>query len=188
MIDELTLNDIHTTVDGLMHDDELLPLAYHAGMIQNGCIVEIGAYRGLSTLCLAMSSAPQIVIYSIDPHISPSDDPFTIDSHRYGDEDRRIFTENMVRFGMAGRVRAINLSSVQASLGWMMPIGMLFVDGNHSFEAVLTDLGVWLPHVIKHGIIALHDSDRPEIKAAIASYRILEKVDEVHTLSVYRRL
>jgi len=40
---------------------------------------------------------------------------------------------------------------------WAKPIDFLFVDGDHSFESVKSDLEMYEPFITKNGIIACHD-------------------------------
>jgi predicted O-methyltransferase YrrM len=47
-----------------------------------------------------------------------------------------------------------------------IPCNMLFIDGDHSYEAVVTDLRLWLPSLQPGGILAMHDIDSPDVKRA----------------------
>ena len=76
---------------------------------------------------------------------------------------------------------------------------MIFVDADHSYQAVRQDWGDWSPFVLQEGIIALHDSryvpgkTKPdlgpiqlvkEIVQENANYKIVEEVD---TLTVFKK-
>ncbi len=53
---------------------------------------------------------------------------------------------------------------------WTKPIGFLFIDGDHSFKSVASDLKKYEPFVIKSGIIACHDYMMPEVQPAVDGY------------------
>lgn len=98
---------------------------------RKGVIVEIGPYRGLSTIALARGSCrgPQIPVYAIDPH------EFT-PALSYGPQDNVAFFRNVLFSGVANIVRPVNLPSAEAVSGWKKPISLLWIDGNHEYEAV----------------------------------------------------
>ena len=47
--------------------------------------------------------------------------------------------------------------AIQTSMHFDNPIDLLFVDGDHSYEAVCADLAMWLPKVKDGGIVVCHD-------------------------------
>jgi hypothetical protein len=51
-------------------------------------------------------------------------------------------------------------SSLSIAKSWYKPINLLFIDGDHSEEAVRYDLMSWVPHVVSKGILLLHDYTR----------------------------
>ena len=44
---------------------------------------------------------------------------------------------------------------------------LLFIDGNHTYEAVKRDIKLWLPKVKKGGVISGHDYDLESVKRAV---------------------
>ena len=48
-------------------------------------------------------------------------------------------------------------SSAEAASQWQGPIRLLFIDGDHSYEASRQDLELWSPFVVPHGLICFHD-------------------------------
>ena len=56
--------------DGMIHPDECLLLIRLASQVREGVIVEIGSYRGRSTIALAMGSfrGQAVPVYAIEPH------------------------------------------------------------------------------------------------------------------------
>ena len=111
----------------------------------NGVIVEIGSWKGKSTVCLGLGSrAGNLVpVYAIDPHAD----------YRFGD-----FKTNVERAGIADLVRPIASLSQAAADGFDEPIELLFVDGSHEYDLVLEDFEEWVPKVVDGGCIAFHDT------------------------------
>ena len=76
------------------------------------------------------------------------------------------------------------------------PIGMLFIDGGHSFEAAFADYEAWSDKIATGGILAIHDlfPDASEggqapievYRRAIASGNF-DELPTVKTLGVLRR-
>lgn len=110
-----------------------------------GAIVEIGSFRGRSTLCFAhgVRGRRTTAIVAVDPHV-------------YGTEGE--LRENLEHFGAAAVVRPIVAPSVAAAAAWMGAVRVLFVDGDHAKESVEADVDAWLPFLAPGGFLVLHDS------------------------------
>jgi predicted O-methyltransferase YrrM len=169
---------VHDTVEGQLHFKESVWL-YRAGRAaaaraaadgRVATIVEIGSFRGRSTVLLTLGSAPEAVVHAIDPHLDYEKDadtppaPGSKHAKHYGDDDRRAFEANMLRFGIASRVRKIQMLSNDALAVYREPgrpnagpIDLLWVDGDHHYEAVRDDLNNWGPLVRRGGVVACHD-------------------------------
>ena len=100
-----------------------------------GVIVEIGSWKGKSTICLGLGSkaGESVRIYAIDPHAG----------YRFGD-----FKTNMEHAGITELVRPIASLSQSAADIFEEPIELLFVDGSHEYDLVLEDFEKWVPKVI----------------------------------------
>ncbi len=123
-------------------------------------IVEIGCYRGRSTITLCLGSAGNgRVVHSVDPHGAFVD----VYGGNYGPVDRESYYRNMLASGMVQRAKLINLTSEQAGLAWKNPIGLLYIDGDHSYGAVRREVEIWTPHVISGGLLVFHDATDPNI-------------------------
>jgi predicted O-methyltransferase YrrM len=119
-----------------------------------GTIVEIGSYRGKSCALLALGSAPGGRVTAIDPHLASEGAGTT----GYGDADEREFHATMARLGVADRVEHWVERSDDARPRWPdAPIDLLWIDGDHSYEAVARDLDDWSPLVRTGGVLACHD-------------------------------
>ena len=127
----------------------------------NGVIVEIGSWKGKSTVCLGLGSraGEAVPVYAIDPHAD----------HRFGD-----FKTNVERAGISELVRPIASLSQAAADGFDEPIELLFVDGSHEYDLVLEDFEKWVPKVVDDGWVAFHDTtwtDGPRKVVGQAIYR-----------------
>jgi predicted O-methyltransferase YrrM len=110
-----------------------------------GVIVEIGSWKGKSTVCLGLGSraGDGVRIFAIDPHAD----------YRFGD-----FKANVERAGISDLVTPVPSLSQDAADGFDEPIELLFVDGSHVEEDVRVDFDRWVPKVVDEGWVAFHDT------------------------------
>ncbi len=119
-----------------------------------GVIVEIGSWKGYSTIWLASGSKAgnKVPVYAVDT--------FEGDKLHYShgeSETYREFEENIRAANLKDIVRTMAMSSEVAEKIWGdKPIELIFVDGDH--EDTYRDFLRWYPHVIEGGIVALHDT------------------------------
>ena len=116
-----------------------------------GVIVEIGSWKGRSTTWLASGArlAGQRV-YAIDPHRGSREDPAA--------DTLNEFLDNLARTGLANVVEPMVMTSEEAAARVAGPIELLFIDGDHSFEAVQRDAELWLPRLMDGGTVMFHDA------------------------------
>jgi Methyltransferase domain len=124
-----------------------------------GTIVEIGSFRGRSTVVLARAAAPGASVVAIDPHAGSDRGPQEIgaDSVR-GDADHEAFTANLAAAGVAERVRHVRKPSADALGDVDGPVAMLYVDGAHRFAPARDDIARWGARVAPGGTMLVHDS------------------------------
>ena len=153
------LGDVIRT-EGLISTDEARLLFELAKNVADGCIVEVGSYRGRSTAALAHGSSKGkgVPIYAIEPH-----EQF----HGYyggvfGPEDRRAFFKTMIRTKAYKLVRLVNLSSQQVAPNWPHQVSLLWIDGDHTYEGVKRDFDNWSPHLGPNAVVAFDDSVDPK--------------------------
>ena len=128
-----------------------------------GAIVEIGSFKGRSTCFLALGSqlANREKITAID-HFRGSPE------HQPGQAfaDRAIaacgstlptFRANLAAAGLDQQVEAMAMSSTEAAADWRRPIRLLFIDGDHGYEATKRDFDAFASHVMPEGVICFHD-------------------------------
>lgn len=125
----------------------------------DGTIVEIGSFRGRSTIVLASAAGPGVRVVAIDPHAGTDRGPQEIDG--FADEaegDHEIFNANLQRAGVAGRVEHLRMFSDAALTLIEGPIDVLYVDGAHRYGPALADIEQWGDRVAVGGTMLIHDS------------------------------
>lgn len=143
-----------------------------------GTIVEIGRKHGGSLVLLCICS-PSSKIYSID--ISPQHD------------------KNVLKLCNKFRVsrnqyELIIGDSIEVSRKWNKQIDLLFVDGDHSTEAVYKDMVSWVPYVKPNGSILVHDyfplshPKRREIGPYNALQQYMSKYNNLQVVTVIQKM
>lgn len=179
------------SVEGQISPSECLLLFDLASQVSLGCIVEIGSYRGRSTVALASGSLAnnRVPIYAIEPH-----EPFKgITGADFGPKDRVEFFRNILRTRVGEIVHLVNLRSEVVSKCWNKQISLLWIDGDHRYPAVKRDFDCWEPFVVKNGLIAFHDSTNPNLGpsrviADVISSRRFKWIRQVNTTTVLKKL
>ena len=154
-------------IKGFLTDSEAAALfaaaQYCAG---KGPILEVGSYCGKSTLCLALGLADSgSVVYALDHHRGSEEhqpgefyfDPDLWDEKGNTVDTFREFRRNIDSAGLSEVVIPVVTSSAQAARHWTTPLSMVFIDGGHSLDAALNDYRCWAGHLLRGGILAIHD-------------------------------
>lgn len=143
-------------------------LLYNLARKSNGPIVEIGSYKGGSTIILAEGSKIENrnKVYAIDPHKGTLF--YGIRVKRWGAEKVNKntlskFKQNIIDSANQDIVQPIVKSSYKASKKWKKSIDLLWIDGCHDYESVMIDFLAWERFLNKNGIIAFHDYQNSEI-------------------------
>jgi hypothetical protein len=129
----------------------------------DGVIVELGAYKGKSTIALALGSkmAKREKVYSVDPH---------------SEGTRDIYLANIRNTGATDYVIPVYETSHEAAKSFNSRIRLIFIDANHEYEFVRNDIVLWKDFVIDGGIMAFHDYTREGVVRVIRE--ILGNPDE----------
>jgi predicted O-methyltransferase YrrM len=128
-----------------------------AGGPGNGVVVEIGSFKGRSTIALAKGSEVRGgggKVIAIDPHCAPSRTDPALRELRSSEPELRT---NLARAGVAHMVDVRVQYSEDAAREWNLPIRLLWLDGDHTLTGVGADYDYWTPHLTEGGIIAMHD-------------------------------
>lgn len=112
---------------------------------------EIGCWKGRSTVAMAQVMRPYAMLYAVDTWASGS--------HEYPDATQAYmeFLNNTVGFLNVVACRMSSLNSAKIALTERLSFDFVFIDADHSYEAVCADIMAWYPLVRSGGILAGHD-------------------------------
>lgn len=130
-------------------------LLYKLAKESKGIIVEIGSWKGYSTIWLAKGSMSggNKKVYAIDPHTGSD-----IHKQMYGSVNTyEAFISNITKVGVRDIITPLVVTSENAerTLG-NISVSLLWIDGDHN--DIEADFARWYPHLSVGGIIALHDT------------------------------
>jgi predicted O-methyltransferase YrrM len=161
--------DYYKQIHGWFDFDNIYE-ALVAEVQQQAIFVEVGSWAGRSTAFMASRialSGKPVRFFTIDPWIGFLND---------GSQASKFpeFLVNMLQGGLADFVVPLRMLSIEA--GNLFPpasVDFCFIDGDHSYEAVRTDLAVWFPKIKVGGVIAGHDYnsvEAPGVKRAVDEF------------------
>lgn len=138
-----------------------------------GDVVEIGSFKGKSTVCLAhaLKNNPnnQGKLFAVDPHTGGINyvkkHPEAVDQLN----SLADFLDNIHKFHVHDIVVPLVCRSSDAFDIWRRgDIKFVYVDGWHSYDAAYNDIIRWGSIVKKGGVIAVDDYSWDDVKKAIA--------------------
>lgn len=147
-------------LDGWMSSDQGRRL-FDAGRRcpPGGRVVEIGSFRGKSTIVLASAVTSDVEVVAIDPHAGNDRGPQEIEGYRdEAADDHRAFEGNLTAARVRDRVRHVREFSDRAHDQVADPIDVLYVDGAHRFGPARADLRDWGARVVPGGTMLVHDA------------------------------
>lgn len=158
---ETVLNDAWEEtqkVPGHLMENEARFLGLLAACVPaSGAIVEVGSFKGRSTVMLAKVASHYGLgsIVAIDPHNSP-----ILLDHGANPEasSHQDFLDNIHSAGVSSHVEPHAAYSREAARSWNRPIRLLWIDGDHSYEGAKNDLDGFFPHLVPCGAVAFHDA------------------------------
>jgi predicted O-methyltransferase YrrM len=161
-------------VEGWLSDDQAQRLWNAAIRVQPpGRIVEIGSFRGRSTIVLRRGAATGVEVVAIDPHAGGDRGPQEIAPQaERGDSDYALFHANLDRAGVDGEVRHVRMMSDVAHSEVEGPIDVLYVDGAHRYAPARADIEQWGERVPLGGTMLVHDSYNA-VGVTLAQIRLL---------------
>jgi hypothetical protein len=133
-------------------------------------IVEIGSYMGKSTVFFGC--ALQVLenggrVTAIDPHTGDRQQRESFGMSEIPSFE--MFRTHVRLAGVDQVIDAIVATSDDAAKGWTDPFEFLFVDGWHSYEAVLADGREWVPKLAEGGVVVFDDAlQYDDVRQAIA--------------------
>lgn len=163
-------------LEGWMMSSELQWLAEQA--TQHSLIAELGSYLGRSTRALADNTPG--VVHAIDhwygpagggnsKPLPPSLDSVSSSGMEWTEEERAAlfdqFNKNLEDLIASGKVLPHRIDHTTVDMD--IAPDMVFIDGDHSYEAVRHDLAVWVPKVSKGGLICGHDVNQASVHVPV---------------------
>lgn len=121
-------------------------------------IVEIGSFKGKSTAYLAQGAKDgnEPPVFAVDP--------WDLVGNVYGKhgftrpEVREAFEAQLKKVRLWSRVTQVQAFSTDAAATYAgPPIGLLFIDGDHTYPAVKADFDAWSPLLAQGATVAFDD-------------------------------
>lgn len=157
-------------------------------------LVEIGVWHGVTTRLLREVMADDASLMAVDP-FAPG---------RLGFSPQRVIAGHVVSRSSRGSVEFLRMTGADAAALYasrdLPPVDFVFVDGDHSIDAVTEDWEGWSPLVRAGGIVVLHDSRSSlerkidDAGSAVFTREVIrhderfEVIDEIDTVTVVRRI
>ena len=147
-------------VEGWLTDEQAHQLWHSAAPLEpKQRIVEIGSFRGRSTIALALAAPEGVEILAIDPHSgvdrAPQESKLNLE---VGAEDAEVFASNLKRYGVTDKVSHIQKQSSHALSDVPSPVDVLFIDGAHGLRSARQDIIFYGDLVPDGGTMLIHDS------------------------------
>jgi len=144
--------------EGWMSRHELAWLAAHGAGARK--IAEVGVWMGRSTVAL-LSRCPESALYAVDTWAGVQGD--ALQSPLYADPQAayKAFLRNLAGPIDRGQVRVMRMTSMEAAAQLRAEHGqdfdLVFLDADHSYEAVHADILAYRGLVKPGGILSGHD-------------------------------
>lgn len=164
--------DVAERIQGWMSRPELEWL--HMAAQQCDTVAELGSWKGRSSYVLA--DAVRVRLYCVDTFAGSVDEQDT--SHAEARDGKILdqFLDNMAPFmeqqpwgkfhqWESGKL-SITVADHNAAAADLPDVDMVFLDGDHSYEAVLSNIRAWAPKCRK--VFAGHDLNWPSVNAALS--------------------
>jgi len=156
----------------------------------NGIVVELGCWKGRSICSVAeVIRERNLNVILVDTFKGTQ----TIEEKSYFKEAetediRQLLNDNLYAFGIRDYATVLEdtTNNVVERIDGL--IDFVFIDADHSYEAVKTDITNWLPKVKSGGMIAGHDFGRPEVKRAISETIGQVEVDNSQSNIWFKRI
>jgi hypothetical protein len=154
-------------VDGWLTRDEESLLFHKAQVVpREQCIVELGSWFGRSAILLGGGTVHGhgARVFAVDLFTAAGCAKEALEE-RAGDAAKdflELFQANLQKAKLKGIVTAVR--SVTAELGQRWdgpPVGLLFIDADHSYEGVQSDWNAWKHGMASGATVAFHDYQNP---------------------------
>ena len=177
-----TIAALASKVKGFLAEDEGLKL-YELGLeaCTLGPCLEIGSFCDKSTVYLGEAcKRSSSTLFTIDHHRGSEEqqpgqlyfDPEIFDSTRGIINSLPLLRETLHKAGLEDNVVPMVTRSGVAARNWSTPLGLVFIDGGHSYQTALSDYRCWSPHVLPGGFLVFHDIYPDPAKGGQAPFEV----------------
>ena len=202
-LDDTLLEDIK----GFLDKEEgscLYEIALKAS--RHGPCLEIGSYCGKSAIYLGSACRENKgILFSIDHHRGSEEqqpgeeyfDPDLFDAESGRNDTFKEFRRMIEKAGLEDTIVPLVCRSEVAARLWATPLSLVFIDGSHSYESVLTDYQCWTKHLMPGGYLLIHDIFSDPAEGGQAPYEVYQlaissglfhELPMVKTLGVLQRI
>jgi hypothetical protein len=128
-----------------------------AGAPADGAMLEIGSFKGKSTVGLAAIARHYDLgtVVAVDPHTAPSETDPSLKGQTTTWDD---FLATLRSAGLESFVEPHRAFSRDLARTWDRPLRLLWIDGDHTYEGVKLDVDLFSPFLREGAIIAFHDT------------------------------
>ncbi|MEE8397386.1 MAG: class I SAM-dependent methyltransferase [Desulfobacterales bacterium] len=202
MIDEAVLDQVKGFLD---HEEGLRLYQVALDASEKGPCLEIGSYCGKSTIYLG-SACRQThgILFSIDHHQGSEEqqpgeayfDPELFNPQTFRIDTFTHFRETLRQADLEDTVVSLVCRSDVAARAWATALGLVFIDGGHSYEAARADYDAWARHIVPGGFLLIHDLFEDPEKGGQAPYEVyrhavatgwFNELPRVKTLGILQR-
>ena len=138
------------------------------GTVDNGgkVFVELGSWLGKSTRYIASVLPDMAKLYAVDTWVG------TLNEIEHMNDPRQsmlyeIFLSNMIQSKLAHRVVPIRTTTNEAAEKFHQKIDFIFIDADHEYHAVYTDIMKWYPKLSENGVMCGDDWAWDSVRQAV---------------------
>jgi len=157
-------------IDGWMSDTELAFLyAIGCSMPDNATVAEVGSWKGRSTVAIseALKAKSGITLYAVDTF---KGDPgiWQDEAKQKEAETDAVYKEFQVNTAAYNFLKVVRADSVKASHEFAdKSLDWVFIDADHSYDAVCADVRAWYPKLKNGGLLTGHDYGNVAVTRAV---------------------
>lgn len=121
-----------------------------------GDILEIGSFKGKSTIVLAKGAelTNSGDVYAVDPMVNTSaTDPYLAEGQSTVNE----FKSNIEQHQVSARIELFQMRSAELAQTWERSLRLLWIDGDHTYRGAKTDFECFSSHLADGAIVAMDD-------------------------------
>jgi predicted O-methyltransferase YrrM len=131
-----------------------------------GPCLEIGSYCGKSAIYLGSAcKEKQSTLFSVDHHHGSEEhqpgelyfDADLFDPFLYRVDTLGHFRRTLKAAVLEDAVIPLAAASAVVAQNWATPLSLVFIDGGHAYDTVLSDYRCWHSHLMPHGYLVFHD-------------------------------